>query len=122
MSGTAKLFMHGRSQAVRLPKEFRFAGNEVKVSKVGDRVILEPMVSDESMPWTAIDPLGDSPFMPQGREQPEAPASSFLDHASSRSAVLQLLSASGKTGLNRKYGLGFVEGLGIQRPIEAGPL
>ncbi len=40
---TAKLFMHGRSQAVRLPKEFRFAGGEVRVSKVGDKVILEPM-------------------------------------------------------------------------------
>jgi antitoxin VapB len=43
MNATAKLFMHGRSQAVRLPKEFRFEGTEVKVSKVGDKVILEPM-------------------------------------------------------------------------------
>ena len=42
MSSTAKLFMHGRSQAVRLPKAFRFAGNEVLVRKEGDRVILEP--------------------------------------------------------------------------------
>ena len=40
---TAKLFMHGRSQAVRLPKEFRFEGKEVRVSKVGDKVILEPL-------------------------------------------------------------------------------
>src|SRR6266487_612825 len=43
MSATAKLFMHGRSQAVRLPKEFRFEGTEVRVSKVGDKVILEPV-------------------------------------------------------------------------------
>ena len=43
MGETAKLFMHGRSQAVRLPKEFRFEGTEVRVSKVGDKVILEPM-------------------------------------------------------------------------------
>ena len=35
--------MHGRSQAVRLPKEFRFEGSEVRVSKVGDKVILEPI-------------------------------------------------------------------------------
>src|SRR5450432_3711440 len=35
----AKLFKHGRSQAVRLPKEFRLPGDEVRVSKVGDRVI-----------------------------------------------------------------------------------
>jgi len=43
MNSTAKLFMHGRSQAVRLPKEFRFEGTEVRVSKVGDKVILEPL-------------------------------------------------------------------------------
>jgi antitoxin VapB len=33
MSVTAKLFMHGRSQAVRLPKEYRFAGREVRVTR-----------------------------------------------------------------------------------------
>jgi antitoxin VapB len=42
-SATAKIFMHGRSQAVRLPKEFRFSGSEVRVSKLGDKVILEPL-------------------------------------------------------------------------------
>lgn len=44
-SSTAKLFMHGRSQAVRLPKEFRFQGSEVRVSWLGDKVILEPLES-----------------------------------------------------------------------------
>ena len=39
-SQTAKLFMHGRGQAVRLPKEFRFDGNEVRVSRIGEKVIL----------------------------------------------------------------------------------
>ena len=43
MPATAKIFMHGRSQAVRLPKEFRFEGKEVHVSRVGDKVILEPV-------------------------------------------------------------------------------
>ena len=37
---TAKLFMHGRSQAVRLPKEFRFDGFEVYVRRVGEDVVL----------------------------------------------------------------------------------
>ena len=73
MTATAKLFTHGRSQAVRLPKEFRFEGREVRVTKVGRRVILEPMAPDESMPWREIDRLGDSSFMPEGREQPEMP-------------------------------------------------
>jgi antitoxin VapB len=35
MCATAKVFKHGRSQAVRLPKEFRFEGSEVRVTKVG---------------------------------------------------------------------------------------
>lgn len=39
---TAKLFTNGSSQAVRLPKEFRFAGNEVYAQKVGETVILVP--------------------------------------------------------------------------------
>ncbi len=39
----AKIFQNGRSQAVRIPKAFRFRGNEVKIMKKGDRVILEPL-------------------------------------------------------------------------------
>ena len=39
-NATAKLFSNGRSQAVRLPAEFRFEGKEVYISKEGDRVIL----------------------------------------------------------------------------------
>ena len=43
MKSTAKVFQNGRSQAVRLPKAFRFKGSEVKISKKGDKVILEPL-------------------------------------------------------------------------------
>jgi antitoxin VapB len=39
---TAKLFRNGRSQAVRLPREFRFEGDEVNIRRVGKKVILEP--------------------------------------------------------------------------------
>ncbi len=39
----AKIFQNGRSQAVRIPKEFRFRGSEVKISKKSDKVILEPL-------------------------------------------------------------------------------
>ena len=38
----AKLFKNGRSQAVRLPKEFRFKGDEVYIKKIGDLVVLIP--------------------------------------------------------------------------------
>ena len=74
MTATAKLFKHGRSQAVRLPKEFRLPGDEVRVTKVGDRVILEPLPVSDLMPWALIDQIGDTPFMPEGREQPAMPA------------------------------------------------
>ncbi|MCM1024054.1 MAG: type II toxin-antitoxin system VapB family antitoxin [Prevotella sp.] len=39
---TAKLFFNGGSQAVRLPKEFRFSGSEVYAQKIGETVILVP--------------------------------------------------------------------------------
>lgn len=42
MAQTAKLFMNGRSQAVRLPAEFRFAGSEVLIEREGDAVVLRP--------------------------------------------------------------------------------
>ncbi len=42
MSRTAKIFMNGRSQAIRLPAEFRFSGREVFIERQGDTVILRP--------------------------------------------------------------------------------
>jgi antitoxin VapB len=42
----AKLFQTGRSQAVRLPKEFRFTGTEVRIRRVGTGVVLEPVGKD----------------------------------------------------------------------------
>ena len=39
---TAKIFMNGRSQAVRLPREFRFEGSEVYIRKQGDNVVISP--------------------------------------------------------------------------------
>lgn len=39
---TAKIFTNGRSQAVRLPKEYRFDDDEVFVKRVGDAVVLLP--------------------------------------------------------------------------------
>jgi antitoxin VapB len=69
MSATAKVFMHGRSQAVRLPKEFRFDGTEVRVSKVGDKVILEPLKKppvDVEAWFARLDELGGRDFLPDG--------------------------------------------------------
>jgi antitoxin VapB len=74
-TGTAKIFKHGRSQAVRLPKEFRFPGTEVRVRRVGRAVVLEPIGEpfDIAAWWAKLDSYRDTPFMPEGREQPPMP-------------------------------------------------
>ena len=45
MRNTAKLFKNGQSQAVRLPKNCRFAGTEVTVKKIGDAILLMPVIT-----------------------------------------------------------------------------
>ena len=65
---TAKLFKNGDSQAVRLPKEFRFAGAEVLIKRVGSAVVLLPKAKS----WdTLVQSLDKFPadFM-SNREQP----------------------------------------------------
>lgn len=47
---TAKIFKNGQSQAVRLPKEFRFKGEEVFIKKVGNMVVLIPI----NKPWKSL--------------------------------------------------------------------
>jgi antitoxin VapB len=82
-SGIAKIFMHGRSQAVRLPKKFRLPGKEVRVTHVGRGVLLEPIVPDpkDIKAWFAeLDRLGGADFLPEGRpEQPPMPDDDDID-------------------------------------------
>jgi len=49
-SDTAKIFTTGRSQAVRLPKAYRFDTDEVFIEKVGNTVVLRPK-QDKAMAW-----------------------------------------------------------------------
>jgi antitoxin VapB len=78
--GIAKLFKHGRSQAVRLPKEFRMPGTEVRVRRIGQGVLLEPIGEPfDVKAWFAkLDEYLDEPFMPEGRQQPANPPSRDL--------------------------------------------
>ncbi len=46
----AKIFKNGQSQAVRLPKEFRFRGNEVFIRRIGNVVVL----LSEDQPWLPL--------------------------------------------------------------------
>ena len=65
---TAKLFENGRSQAVRLPKEYRFSGDEVSINMVGDVVILMPKENKWSGFLSGLSLFTDD-FMSDGREQ-----------------------------------------------------
>ena len=72
---TAKIFMHGRSQAVRLPKEFRLPGKEARVSRKGNKIVLEPLQETFDVEaWRAkLDAMGAADFLPEGA--PEDPPS-----------------------------------------------
>jgi antitoxin VapB len=72
-AGVAKLFRNGRSQAVRLPKEFRFSGDRVRIRRVGQAVVLEPMAADVDAWFAALDRFGPEPIMAEGRDQPRTP-------------------------------------------------
>ena len=80
MPRTAKLFWSGRSQAVRLPKEFRMEGTEVRIRRQGAAVILEPVASD----WAWLDAIAgefSDDFFAAGRGQPELSPRTELDSA-----------------------------------------
>ncbi len=64
---TAKIFENGRSQAVRLPKECRFSGEEVAVNKIGDIVMLMPKENKWSGFLNSLD-LFSEDFMNDGRK------------------------------------------------------
>ncbi len=75
---TAKLFRNGRSQAVRLPQEFRFRGDKVRIRRSGKGVILEPYIDLES--WFAeLDKFHSEDILPGGRGQPTAPSRDVFD-------------------------------------------
>ena len=66
---TAKLFQNGSSQAVRLPKQFRFRGDRVYIKKMGEAVILLPVRHSWEISTASLSLFTDD-FM-QEREQPE---------------------------------------------------
>ena len=67
---TAKLFKNGRSQAVRLPKAYRFEGNEVYIKKTSGGVLLLPKDRSIWDIWEHNLMKYDAPFIAD-RNQPE---------------------------------------------------
>lgn len=78
-TGVARIFKHGRSQAVRLPKEFRLPGDRVRVTRVGQGVLLEPLPSSWAEIFARIDAIGGDPFPDEPEQPPMPPQKAFFD-------------------------------------------
>jgi antitoxin VapB len=84
MTAIARVFKSGNSQAVRLPKEYRFKVDRVEVTQEGDALILRPHIEPQE-PWASFKlalklRLSDD-FLDKGREQPETSEPRDLDSA-----------------------------------------
>jgi antitoxin VapB len=66
---TAKLFQNGKSQAVRLPKKYRFPGDKVFIKRVGNAVVLLPYQNSWELLFDSLEQFSDD-FM-EDRQQPE---------------------------------------------------
>jgi len=69
----ARLFRYGGSQAVRLPREFRFEGDRVRIRRVSSGVLLEPFIPDAANWFEELDRFGSAPFMEKRRMLPITP-------------------------------------------------
>ena len=78
-SKTAKLFKNGRSQAVRLPREFRFEGEEVRIRQVADGVLLQPKISNVTEWFARLDSFKATFMKKESRQQPVTPAREIFD-------------------------------------------
>jgi antitoxin VapB len=65
----AKLFQNGRSQAVRLPKEYRFEGTEIGVGRVGNAVLLYPLNDPWAVFFEGAEELKQAKLAPLERDQ-----------------------------------------------------
>jgi antitoxin VapB len=73
--GVAKLFRNGSSQAVRLPREFRFEGNQVRVRRIAEGILLEPIIADTAEWFAELDRVRVGAFLAKkkDRNQPITP-------------------------------------------------
>jgi antitoxin VapB len=82
---TAKIFQHGGSQAIRIPKAFRFEGSEVSIERHGDEVVLKPIPAPSFGSFAEIAAYlamkhpapGDFPEPPARPAEHERPAPEF---------------------------------------------
>jgi antitoxin VapB len=74
---TAKLFANGQSQAVRLPKEYRFSGDEVGIARLGELVVLYPKDKASELFFSSLgnftDDFFDAVLTARADEHPDIP-------------------------------------------------
>lgn len=79
MSQFAKLFRNGSSQAVRLPREFRFKGDKVRIRRSGIGVVLEPVIADPDEWLAALKTVSPDPDFMAQRNQPATPVREIFE-------------------------------------------
>jgi antitoxin VapB len=77
MTRLAKIFVNGRSQAVRLPQEFRFTGSQVRVTRQGRGVLLEPLSPTVDDWFAELDRFKGEAFLAERRQPAAPPRSDF---------------------------------------------
>ena len=74
---TAKLFANGQSQAIRLPKEYRFSGSEVGITHLGEMVVLFPKEKKDELFFSSLGKFTEDVFetinSARKTDHPEAP-------------------------------------------------
>lgn len=70
---TAKVFLNGRSQAVRLPKEFRFDSDEVYVARMGSAVVLMPKADSWNVLFESLEGFSEDFMEVRHQEERESP-------------------------------------------------
>jgi antitoxin VapB len=68
---TAKLFQNGQSQAVRLPKKYRFPGDKVLIRRIGNAVVLLPYQDAWETLFESLEQFS-ADFMSENRQQPKS--------------------------------------------------
>lgn len=78
----AKLFWIGRSQAVRLPKDFWFEGKRVQIRRMGAGVLIEPILEARRETieelFVRMDAMKGDPLFPEGRKQNLTPIREYF--------------------------------------------
>lgn len=78
---TAKIFLNGQSQAVRLPKEYRFSGDEVGITRLGELVVLYPKDKKDDLFFSSLgnftDDFFDSIASARAENAPDTPRESL---------------------------------------------